>query len=73
MSPQLTRPGLLHVDPDPDDSKGDGLENAYVTCQNCRHGGHASHILAWFEGGLDGEPEHEACPVSGCECKCAQW
>ena len=33
--------------------------------------GHADHILPWFQGGLDGEPAHDTCPVSLCECECA--
>lgn len=49
----------------------DTMEDAYVACQTCRHGGHTSHILGWFEGGLDGEPPHDMCPVSGCSCMCA--
>ncbi|GAA6055035.1 hypothetical protein JCM3770_006705 [Rhodotorula araucariae] len=32
-------------------------------CQKCRHGGHASHLLAWFE-------TSEVCAVAGCECEC---
>lgn len=33
--------------------------------------GHVAHILGWFEGGLDGEPAHDICPVAGCDCQCA--
>lgn len=32
-------------------------------CQTCKHGGHAQHILKWFQ-------ENEVCPVSDCECRC---
>ncbi|KPV72051.1 uncharacterized protein RHOBADRAFT_66985 [Rhodotorula graminis WP1] len=32
-------------------------------CQRCRHGGHASHLLAWFE-------TSEVCAVAGCDCEC---
>ncbi|KAL1463656.1 hypothetical protein WDU94_015390 [Cyamophila willieti] len=35
----------------------------YTWCQICRHGGHAAHILAWFN-------EHAECPVSTCTCQC---
>ncbi|KAK4686827.1 SEA/GATOR complex protein SEA4/MIOS, partial [Tremellales sp. Uapishka_1] len=50
---------LLHVQPispDPD-------EDEVI--------GHANHILPWFHGGLQGEPAHSQCPVSGCKCECA--
>lgn len=49
----------------------DTLDEAYVCCLSCRHGGHANHILPWFNGGLDGEPAHDKCAVAGCECECA--
>ncbi|BEI89570.1 uncharacterized protein CcaverHIS019_0209320 [Cutaneotrichosporon cavernicola] len=61
---------LLHVRP-PRDESADTMEDAYVACQTCRHGGHAKHILGWFEGGLDGGPSHDICPVAGCSCQCA--
>ncbi|GMK59926.1 hypothetical protein CspeluHIS016_0901430 [Cutaneotrichosporon spelunceum] len=61
---------LLHVRP-PKNESADTMEDAYVACQTCRHGGHATHILGWFEGGLDGGPPHEMCPVAGCSCQCA--
>lgn len=32
-------------------------------CQRCRHGGHATHLLEWFE-------RSEVCAVAGCDCKC---
>ncbi|TKA54810.1 hypothetical protein B0A53_02619 [Rhodotorula sp. CCFEE 5036] len=32
-------------------------------CQKCRHGGHATHLLAWFE-------VSRVCAVAGCECSC---
>lgn len=60
---------LLHVR-GVDTEIADTMDTAYVACQTCRHGGHASHILAWFEGGLDGEPAHDVCPVAGCDCQC---
>ncbi|KAI8812511.1 WD40-repeat-containing domain protein [Cladochytrium replicatum] len=42
----------------------EGLGMWYTWCQTCRHGGHAVHILDWFE-------EHTICPVSDCSCQCA--
>ncbi|WVF65929.1 hypothetical protein IAT40_000667 [Kwoniella sp. CBS 6097] len=72
---------LMHVDPqrppppqgesDRVDHVSDTIDAAYVCCLTCRHGGHASHILPWFEGGLDGGVPHTKCPVAGCECECA--
>ncbi|XP_028398723.1 GATOR complex protein MIOS-B-like isoform X2 [Dendronephthya gigantea] len=35
----------------------------FTWCQSCRHGGHAKHILEWFE-------EHAECPVNNCDCNC---
>ena len=35
----------------------------FTWCQTCRHGGHAKHILEWFE-------EHTECPVNNCDCNC---
>lgn len=32
-------------------------------CQTCKHGGHAKHILDWFE-------DNDVCPVSDCDCHC---
>ena len=32
--------------------------------QECKHGGHASHMEAWFA-------EHAVCPVADCNCSCA--
>ncbi|KAL4706071.1 hypothetical protein ACJJTC_001669 [Scirpophaga incertulas] len=32
-------------------------------CVSCRHGGHADHLLHWFQ-------EHTECPVSSCTCHC---
>lgn len=50
----------------------DTLDSMYVACQTCRHGGHANHVLAWFEGGLDADvPGHDICAVKGCGCRCA--
>jgi hypothetical protein len=49
----------------------DTTNEAMVFCQACRHGGHASHILDWFFGGLGGKT-HSLCPVADCECRCAE-
>ena len=35
----------------------------FTWCMRCKHGGHAHHLVGWFAN-------HEACPVSGCECQC---
>lgn len=35
----------------------------FLWCQTCRHGGHSSHLLHWFD-------EHPECPVTGCTCRC---
>ncbi|GAA5907972.1 hypothetical protein JCM6882_001541 [Rhodosporidiobolus microsporus] len=32
-------------------------------CQKCRHGGHAEHVLAWFE-------TSNVCAVADCSCEC---
>ncbi|ORZ36254.1 hypothetical protein BCR44DRAFT_1389309 [Catenaria anguillulae PL171] len=40
-----------------------GFDSWFTWCQTCRHGGHAGHILAWFE-------RHTRCPVADCDCKC---
>ncbi|ORX34788.1 hypothetical protein BD324DRAFT_593880 [Kockovaella imperatae] len=50
---------------------GDTIDQAYVCCLTCRHGGHANHILPWFEG-EQGEGGNSVCPVSGCDCHCAE-
>ncbi|GAA6007441.1 hypothetical protein JCM11491_004164 [Sporobolomyces phaffii] len=34
-------------------------------CQRCRHGGHATHLLEWFE-------RSDTCAVAGCDCQCRQ-
>jgi len=38
----------------------------FTWCQTCRHGGHAVHILDWFNSG------RSECPVSDCKCRCQQ-
>ncbi|KAF5393377.1 hypothetical protein D9757_000716 [Collybiopsis confluens] len=37
----------------------DTIDDALVTCMNCRHGGHASHILEWFFS-VNGNAEDQA-------------
>lgn len=39
------------------------LAEWFTWCMNCKHGGHAHHLVGWFAN-------HETCPVSGCECHC---
>ncbi|KAM8967903.1 GATOR2 complex protein MIOS [Pelodytes ibericus] len=41
------------------------FNNWFTWCHNCRHGGHAGHMLSWFR-------DHTECPVSACSCKCMQ-
>jgi len=40
------------------------LSDWYTWCQSCKHGGHAGHLLSWFES-------HSKCPVTNCGCECA--
>jgi hypothetical protein len=47
------------------DTTSSSFSHWMVWCQSCRHGGHAAHLLEWFE-------QHNECPVSGCKCRCAQ-
>jgi hypothetical protein len=35
----------------------------FTWCMRCKHGGHTHHLVGWFAN-------HEACPVSGCDCQC---
>jgi hypothetical protein len=35
----------------------------FTWCQTCRHGGHATHIMEWFQS-------HKVCPVTDCHCHC---
>lgn len=39
------------------------LAEWFTWCMNCKHGGHAHHLVGWFAN-------HETCPVSGCDCFC---
>ncbi|XP_028297965.1 GATOR2 complex protein MIOS [Gouania willdenowi] len=41
------------------------FNNWFTWCHNCRHGGHAGHMLSWFR-------DHTECPVSACTCRCMQ-
>ncbi|XP_003222042.1 GATOR2 complex protein MIOS [Anolis carolinensis] len=47
------------------DKKLAQFNNWFTWCHNCRHGGHAGHMLSWFR-------DHTECPVSACTCKCMQ-
>ncbi|EGO25930.1 hypothetical protein SERLADRAFT_415303 [Serpula lacrymans var. lacrymans S7.9] len=49
----------------------DTIDEAIIICQNCRHGGHASHILEWFFG-EEGIRSHGVCPVADCDCRCGE-
>ncbi|KAI8890822.1 hypothetical protein K501DRAFT_236548 [Backusella circina FSU 941] len=40
-----------------------GFDLWFTWCQTCRHGGHALHMLDWFQ-------THSTCPVSTCTCQC---
>ncbi|KNZ76567.1 WD repeat-containing protein [Termitomyces sp. J132] len=57
---------LLHTH-----SSKDTMEDTIVMCQTCRHGGHVSHIIAWFNG-QDGSFGHDVCAVADCDCHCAE-
>jgi len=39
------------------------LAEWFTWCMRCKHGGHAHHLIEWFN-------EHDTCPVSGCDCRC---
>ncbi|KAF8634265.1 hypothetical protein AX17_004222 [Amanita inopinata Kibby_2008] len=66
--------GIVHdtsKDTDPGHSPSkDTTGDAIVICQTCRHGGHATHVMEWFFT-EDGRRNHETCPVSDCDCRCA--
>lgn len=50
----------------------DTFDDALVFCQNCRHGGHAVHIMEWFFGSEESETlGHRECAVADCTCNCA--
>ncbi|KAF8322197.1 hypothetical protein DL93DRAFT_1270336 [Clavulina sp. PMI_390] len=50
----------------------DTADEAILFCQACRHGGHSSHILDWFFGGLEGKT-HSSCAVANCDCHCSEF
>ena len=35
----------------------------FTWCMRCKHGGHAHHMVGWFD-------KHTTCPVPGCDCQC---
>ncbi|TDL25945.1 WD40 repeat-like protein [Rickenella mellea] len=51
-------------------SPRDTIYDAFVFCQSCKHGGHASHIIDWFYG--DDGGIHRPCPVADCDCRCGE-
>ncbi|XP_035110822.1 GATOR2 complex protein MIOS isoform X2 [Callithrix jacchus] len=67
-TPVSSCPGGTKSDEKVDLSKDKKLaqfNNWFTWCHNCRHGGHAGHMLSWFR-------DHTECPVSACTCKCMQ-
>ncbi|XP_028926405.1 GATOR complex protein MIOS isoform X2 [Ornithorhynchus anatinus] len=67
-TPVSSCPGGSRSDEKVDLSKDKKLaqfNNWFTWCHNCRHGGHAGHMLSWFR-------DHAECPVSACSCKCMQ-
>jgi len=48
----------------------DTLDDAFIFCQACRHGGHAAHIIEWFFGDGDESRPRRTCPVADCDCFC---
>jgi hypothetical protein len=66
LTRERSRPGPRGIATAPDDlSMLANLPFAewFTWCMRCNHGGHAHHLVGWFSN-------HEACPVSGCECQC---
>ncbi|XP_063720467.1 GATOR2 complex protein MIOS-like [Symsagittifera roscoffensis] len=47
-------------------TKVNSFHNWFVWCNSCSHGGHASHISAWFSS-------HATCPVEKCKCRCSSY
>lgn len=67
-TPVSSCPGVGKTEEKVDLSKDKKLaqfNNWFTWCHNCRHGGHAGHMLSWFR-------DHTECPVSACSCKCVQ-
>ncbi|XP_076266778.1 GATOR complex protein mio isoform X2 [Rhynchophorus ferrugineus] len=57
---------LMNMGGSVEDSEKDriaGFDSSFTWCQSCRHGGHAKHLLQWFD-------EHLECPQVGCACRC---
>ncbi|EJD52310.1 hypothetical protein AURDEDRAFT_158037 [Auricularia subglabra TFB-10046 SS5] len=59
-------------------SPHDTVDDGFIFCQTCRHGGHARHVLEWFFGSSDmddssvvGVESHDVCAVGDCDCRCA--
>lgn len=40
------------------------FEEGMIWCQNCKHGGHFSHMMEWFL-------EFKTCAVTDCPCECS--
>lgn len=67
-NPVSSSPGTAKSDEKIDLSKEKKVaqfNNWFTWCHNCRHGGHAGHMMSWFR-------DHTECPVSACSCKCMQ-
>ncbi|TRY56866.1 hypothetical protein DNTS_013956 [Danionella cerebrum] len=67
-TPVSSCPGTVKTDEKADltrEKKLAQFNNWFTWCHNCRHGGHAGHMLSWFR-------DHSECPVSACTCKCMQ-
>ena len=45
----------------------DTIDEAFLFCQSCQHGGHAAHILEWFRADY---PTRRPCAVADCNCFC---
>lgn len=39
------------------------VEESFVECSKCKHGGHLTHLLKWYE-------ETSMCPKNDCACCC---
>ena len=63
MDLNFTRLNLIKIIPFLFLIEPSGFDLWFTWCQSCRHGGHAIHMLQWFE-------KHKVCPVSECTCEC---
>lgn len=63
LTREMSRPVSRNPASGQDDLGALPLAEWFTWCMNCKHGGHAHHLLGWFSN-------HETCPVSGCECHC---